>query len=383
MKIGIFGGTFNPIHKGHIFTAEHIIKNGFADKILFMVAANPPHKAYVDTDAIHRFNMTKAALDGERLVACDFEIEKGGKSYTYQTLTELKNIYKDDELYFILGADMFMNLPTWYEADKLRREFNFILVDRSEAFDESVFKEFAKKQIEEFNMTVKKLEIKTPDISSTDIRERIKKGLDVKDLTEAEVEEYILKNGLYTEETDKDIIIDTIKSKLSEKRFKHCENVAKVATSLAEIYGADKDKAYLAGYAHDVAKEMTLEQMNELTLHLELDDHIRSSKALLHALAGACYLKKTFNISEDVFNACFYHTMGRENMTALEKVIFMADYIEPSRDFDGIEEIRQLAYEDIDAAIVKAIDSTLKYLIETNKKIYYKTVFTRNFYLKQ
>ena len=383
MKIGIFWVTFNPIHIGHIFTSEHIIKNGFADKILFMVAANPPHKAYVDTDAIHRFNMTKAALDGERLIACDYEIEKGGKSYTYQTLTELKNIYKDDELYFILGADMFMNLPTWYEADKLRREFNFILVDRSEAFDEPVFKEFAKKQIEEFNMTVIKLEIKTPDISSTDIRERIKKGLDVKDLTEAEVEEYILKNDLYTEETDKDVIIDTIKSKLSEKRFKHCENVAKVAVDLAKIYGADEDKAYLAGYAHDIAKEMTLEQMNELTLHLELDDHIRSSKALLHALAGACYLKKTFNISEDVFNACFYHTMGRENMTALEKVIFMADYIEPSREFEGIEEIRELVYKDIDTAIVKAIDSTLKYLIETNKKIYYKTVFTRNFYLKQ
>jgi HD superfamily phosphohydrolase YqeK len=75
--------------------------------------------------------------------------------------------------------------------------------------------------------------------------------------------------------------------------------------------------------------------------------------------------------------------MGRENMTALEKVIFMADYIEPSREFEGIEEIRELAYKDIDTAIVKAIDSTLKYLIETNKKIYYKTVFTRNFYLKQ
>ena len=383
MKIGIFGGTFNPIHKGHIFTAEHIIKNGLADKILFMVAANPPHKAYVDTDAIHRYNMTKAALDGERLIACDYEIKKGGKSYTYKTLTELTEIYKEDELYFILGADMFMNLPTWYEADKLRREFKFILVDRSEAFNEPVFKEFAQKQIEEFDMKVEILEIRTPDIASTDIREKIKKGLDVKDLTEAEVEKYILENGLYTEETNKDIIIETIRAKLSEKRFKHCENVSKVAVELAKIYGADEEKAYLAGYAHDVAKEMTLEQMNELTLHLDLDSHIRSSKALLHALAGACYLKKTFNISEDVFNACFYHTMGRENMSVLEKVIFMADYIEPSREFEGIEEIRSLAYEDIDASIVKAIDSTLKYLMETNKKIYYKTVLTRNFYLKQ
>lgn len=383
MKIGIFGGTFNPIHKGHKFTAEKIVEKGLADKVFFMVAATPPHKAYVGTDQEHRFNMTKAALDGERLIACDFEIKKGGKSYSYETLCAMKEMYPKDEIKFIMGADMFMNLPNWYEADKLRKEFGFILVDRAEAFKNSVFKEFMEKQINEFKMKVEILEIKTPDISSTDVRERVKAGLEIKELVEEKVEEYITQNNLYKEETDTEIIINTLKNKLSEKRFKHCENVAAEAVKLAKTYGADEKNAYLAGYAHDVAKEMTLEQMNELTLHLDLDDHIRSSKALLHALAGACYLKKTFNISEDVYNACFYHTMGRPDMTVLEKVIFMADYIEPSREFDGIEEIRELAYKDIDTAIVKAIDSTLKYLIKTNKKIYYKTVFTRNFYLKQ
>lgn len=383
MKIGIFGGTFNPPHKGHIFTAQKIVENGLADKVLFMVTATPPHKAYVGTSQEHRFNMTKAALDGERLIACDFEIKKGGKSYSYETLCEMKKQNPHDEIKFIMGADMFMNLPDWYEADKLRKEFSFILVDRAEAFKNPVFKEFKEKQINEFNMNVEILEIRTPDISSTDIRERVKKDENISDLVEEKVEEYITQNNLYKEETDSEIIIKTIKNRLSEKRFKHCENVAGEAVKLAKIYGADEEKAYLAGYAHDIAKEMTLEQMNELTLHLTLDDHIRSSKALLHALAGACYLKKTFDISEDIYNACFYHTMGRPDMTVLEKVIFMADYIEPSREFDGIEEIRELAYKDIDKAIVKAIDSTLKYLIETNKKIYYKTVLTRNFYINE
>ncbi len=381
MKIGIFGGTFNPIHKGHTFTAQKIVENGLADKILFMVTANPPHKVYVDTDADHRFNMTKAALDGDRLVACDFEIKKGGKSYTYETLTAMKKMYPDDEIFFIMGADMFMNLPFWYESEKLKREFSFILADRSDAFDNPVFKEFAEKQMKEMN--VKILPVKTPDISSTDIRERIRTGLDIKDMVDEKVEKYIIENKLYKQTAADEIIINTIKEKLSEKRFKHCENVAKEAVKLAKIYGADEKKAYLAGYAHDAAKELTLEQMNELTLHLDLDDHIRSSKALLHALAGACWLKKTFNIDEDVYNACFYHTMGRPDMSLLEKVVFVADFIEPGRNFEGIDEIRSLAYKDIDVSIVKEIDSTLEFLMRNNKKIYYKTVLTRNFYLKQ
>lgn len=383
MKIGIFGGTFNPPHKGHIFTAQKIIEKGLADKVLFMVAATPPHKAYVGTSQEHRLNMTRAALDGERLIACDFEIKKGGKSYSYETLCEMKKQNPCDEIKFIMGADMFMNLPNWYEADKLRKEFSFILVDRTEAFKNPVFKEFTEKQMNKFNMRVEILEIRTPDISSTDIRERVKKGENISGLVEEKVKEYITQNNLYKEDADTDIIINIIKNKLSEKRFKHCENVAGEAVKLAKIYGADEKKAYLAGYAHDVAKEMTLEQMNELTLHLELDDHIRSSKALLHALAGACYLKKTFDISEDVYNACFYHTMGRPDMTVLEKVIFMADYIEPSRNFEGINEIRKLAYEDVDASIVKAINSTLDFLVKNNKKIYYKTVITRNFYINE
>lgn len=383
MKIGIFGGTFNPIHKGHTYTAQKIIENNLADKILFMVTATPPHKVYVDTSAQHRFNMTKTALDGESLVACDFEIKKGGKSYSYETLKAMQEKYPDDEIFFIMGADMFMNMPNWYEADRLRKEFSYILVDRSDAFENPVFKEFAEKQIKDFNMKVEILKIKTPDISSTEIRERVKKGLDIKEMTDEKVEKYIAENKLYRQTVTDDIIIDTIKSKLSEKRLNHCENVAKVAVELAKIYGADEKAAYLAGYAHDAAKEITLEEMNELTLHLDLDEHIRSSKALLHALAGACYLKKTFNISEEVYNACFYHTMGRCDMTVLEKVVFMADYIEPCRNFEGIEEIRELAYKDIDQAIVKAIDSTLTHLMKTNKKIYYKTVLTRNFYLKQ
>lgn len=383
MKIGIFGGTFNPIHKGHTYTAQKIIENGLADKILFMVTATPPHKVYVDTSAQHRFNMTKTALDGENLVACDFEIKKGGKSYSYETLKAMKEKYPDDEILFIMGADMFINMPNWYEADKLRREFSYIIVDRSDAFETPVFKEFAEKQIKDFNMTVEILKIKTPDISSTEIRERVKKGLDIKEMVDEKVEKYIAENKLYRQTVSDDTIIDAVKSKLSEKRLKHCENVANEAVKLAKLYGADEKKAYLAGFAHDAAKEITLEEMNELTLHLDLDDHIRSSKALLHALAGACYLKKTFNIAEDIYNACFYHTMGRPDMTVLEKVVFMADYIEPNRDFEGIEEIRALAYEDIDQAIVKAIDSTLTHLMKTNKKIYYKTVLTRNFYLKQ
>lgn len=383
MNIGIFGGTFNPPHKGHIYTAKTLIDQGLLDEVLFMVTATPPHKEYVDTSALHRFEMTKLATSDKNIKACDFEIKKGGKSYTYNTLSQLKEMYPKDNIIFIMGADMFMDMPTWYEADKLRKEFEFIVIDRKGAFDNEVFKEFSKKQIADFNMKVKIVDIETPDISSTKIREWVKNNKSIAEYVGKDVEDYIIKNNLYKQDVSVDEIIEILKGKLSEKRFCHSKNVAEVSVNLAKHYKADEDMAYLAGFAHDIAKEISLDEMNELTLHLDMDSHIRSKEALLHGPAGACLLKKLFNISEDIYNACYYHTMGRENMTMLEKIIFIADYIEPSRNFKGVEEIRRLAYEDLDRAIVVAINSTLDFLVKNNKRIYYKTILTRNFYIKQ
>ena len=178
-------------------------------------------------------------------------------------------------------------------------------------------------------------------------------------------------------------IREELNSKLSEKRFSHTVGVAETAVSLAEIFGGDTKKVYIAGLLHDMAKELTLEEMNNLTQDVEIDSYVRTSKALLHSAAGAILAKQVFDIDDEIYNAIFYHTTGRENMTLTEKIIFVSDMAEPSRKFTGIEKLREIMLTDIDEAVITAADLTLSYLIENRKNIYPLTVISRNYIIKQ
>lgn len=183
--------------------------------------------------------------------------------------------------------------------------------------------------------------------------------------------------------TDLNKIIEYVKNNLSEKRFIHTKGVAETAKDLAAFYGENPLYAEMAGYLHDIAKEHTLEEMNELSKELDLDESIRASKAMMHAIAGACLSKKLFDIPDAVINACKFHTTGRENMTTLEKIVFLSDMIEPSREFTGLEEIRALAKTNLNKAVLASLNSTIRHLVETNKKIHCPTIETRNFLLTE
>ena len=178
-------------------------------------------------------------------------------------------------------------------------------------------------------------------------------------------------------------IISDLKKRLSQKRLSHTQGVAETAVKLAKIYGADEEKVYIAGLLHDMGKELSLEEMNTLTENLDIDSYMRSSKALLHGPAGAVLAKKTFNIDKETYSAIFYHTTGKEDMTLTEKIVFVSDMAEPSRTFEGIENLRQIMLKDIDDAVVEAADLTLKYLIENKKNIYPLTVISRNYIINQ
>ena len=192
MKIGIFGGTFSPIHFGHITMAEEIVNSGTVDQVVFMVAGNPPHKKQTTAEGKHRFNMVKLVCDGKRLDCSDIELNKE-TNYTFDTLTELSAKNPENEYHFIMGADMFLSLPRWYRADELMEKFKFIAIDREGTFAEK------KEQFEKVCSLAKvtALDIKTPDISSTMVRDLIKTGGDVSKLIPKTVEEYIKENGLY------------------------------------------------------------------------------------------------------------------------------------------------------------------------------------------
>lgn len=172
---------------------------------------------------------------------------------------------------------------------------------------------------------------------------------------------------------DLKLIRADLKERLSSSRYIHSLGVSEMAKRLAEKYGADPEKAELAGLVHDCAKDMSLEDMQKVAEegHFAIDPHMHDSKAILHGPAGAVLAKKIYGIKdEDVLSAIYYHTTGAANMTVLQKIIFLADYIEPSRDFPGVDKIRKAAEKSLYKGMITAYKSTISHLLDQKAYIY-------------
>lgn len=171
-----------------------------------------------------------------------------------------------------------------------------------------------------------------------------------------------------------------LQQSLNEKRYLHSIGVMDECEKLALHYEADVNKARIAGLLHDCAKNISQSEENTLLnkYEIKLDDIQKQSHALVHGILGMYVAREKYNINdEEILDAIYWHTTGRAGMTLLEKIVFIADYIEPARTFDDTEEIRKNAYEDIDRAIVLSADSTIRYLLE-RKNLYILTLDTRN-----
>ena len=171
-----------------------------------------------------------------------------------------------------------------------------------------------------------------------------------------------------------------VKEQLTEQRYIHTVGVMETAVKLAERFGADLKKAEIAAIFHDYAKFRPKEEMKQIILDgggpLEV---LNFHHELWHAPAGAALVKPEVGITdEDILSAIRFHTSGRPNMTLLEKVVYVADYIEPGRRFPGVEEVRTLAEEDLDSALIQALKNTITFLISKNQAVYPETVATYN-----
>ncbi|MCY6371852.1 bis(5'-nucleosyl)-tetraphosphatase (symmetrical) YqeK [Clostridium ganghwense] len=179
-------------------------------------------------------------------------------------------------------------------------------------------------------------------------------------------------------------IIEYLKENLKERRFKHSLSVRDTAVKLAEIYGVDIEKARIAGLAHDCAKNIKNQEMLNIAekYGYNINDVCIKSPSLLHGVVGAYISKNIMGIhDESILNAIAYHTTGRKNMSLLEKIIYMADYIEPLRNFPGVEEVRKLTYEDIDEALIVTFNNTIKYIIKNGQLLHSDTIEARNYML--
>lgn len=176
--------------------------------------------------------------------------------------------------------------------------------------------------------------------------------------------------------------IDYLKEKLNEHRFCHSLNVAEKSKELAEIYGYDKEKAYLCGLLHDICKNDSEENMLQIFLKFGIIlDNVQEKVPLLwHSIAGAVLVKEKFGFDDIEFiNAIRYHTTGRDNMTKLEKIVFLADVISDDRDFNGVEKLREYSYQDLDLAVFECLKSSIANLSAKNAMIHVDTINAYNF----
>ena len=201
-RIGILGGTFNPLHMGHLIMAEEVCKHHHLSKVIFIPAYIPPHKSTENlADALHRYQMVKEAISGNEIFeVSDFEIKREMKSYTIDTVQDLLRLYgKDSEVYLIMGADSLNELELWKDIKRLSQLCHFVIVNRP-GFSTEASPRLTELIGDDNIVDIEKLriEIEPVGISSTDIRKRLKEGTEIKGLVPECVEAYIKKHGLYS-----------------------------------------------------------------------------------------------------------------------------------------------------------------------------------------
>ncbi|OGX68474.1 MAG: phosphohydrolase [Paenibacillus sp. RIFOXYA1_FULL_44_5] len=175
-------------------------------------------------------------------------------------------------------------------------------------------------------------------------------------------------------------LMQKTKEQMPEKRWKHTQGVMDSAVILAERFGADTEQAIIAAVLHDYCKYWPIEQQKEMIREMEeFADLLNYDPQLLHGPAAAYVAKQELGIADPlILDAIRYHTSGRAEMTLLDKIICLADYIEPGRDFPGVYKIREIAEYSLERALIAGLDSTIQFLLEKGKKIYPLTIISRN-----
>lgn len=396
MKIGIYGGTFNPPHLGHLAAARAALEALDLNKLLLVPAATPPHKPLPEgtPPPEQRLAMVEKMADamGEpgRVEVSSLELERQGKSYTSDTLAAIQARYPEAELWLLMGTDMFLTLHLWHDPAAILKLAGICAFGRTEQDGEALFAPQRAYLSKTFGAKVTTITLPgLVDISSTRLRELLGRGQGGKYLLPA-VYGHILMNGLYGTRADlKHLDLPELRacsySMIRQKRVPHVMGVEEEAVKLAGRWGADPEVARHAAILHDCTKYLELEPQLELCAKygVELDELEQVAVKLLHSKTGACIARAVFGEPEEVCRAIFWHTTAKEDMTLQEKILYMADYIEPNRDFDGVERLRALAYRDLDKALLLGVETTIQEMEERRLPIHRKTLLARDWLRRQ
>ena len=369
-RIGIYGGTFNPPHIGHIRAAMDAVRALELTKLYVIPDRIAPHKEIPEGSPSpqQRLSMLRHALDNVLNVeVSDIELRREGKSYTYETVEQLRALHPDADLVLLMGTDMFLSFHEWRCPERILDQASLGVFYRGDRNEQTAI-DARKAKMEAAGHRVRLVCNTVVDISSTDLRRMLVFGCASPFLPNG-VGEYIRENGLYGTGRDyrnlpMDELEKVVVSLLKKNRVNHVLGCRDTAVELAKRWGADVADAARAGILHDITK--ALDGPLQLTLCAEygtiLSDFGKKYPKTLHALTGALVAERIFGENEAVVSAIRSHTTGKADMNLLEKIIYVADYMEPNRDFPGVDVLRRLAFSDIDAALKLGLEMTLEHL---------------------
>ncbi len=376
-RIGIYGGTFNPPHLGHVRGAQYALEALDLRKLLVIPCCISPHKKLPENSPtpIQRLEMLKLCFHNEgKIEVSDLELKRGSTSYTYETVAQVKEQYPDAEIILFMGTDMFLSFLSWRNPQEILNNASLAVFYRGERNEKSAVAE-QKAALEERGAKVYLVDNPITTISSTDLRRMLIFGCADKFLP-PKVWDYIRENKLYEAENNlKSLSIEDLQravvSLLKPSRVNHVLGCQDTAVRLAKRWGANETDAARAALLHDVTK--ALDGPLQLTLceayGIVLDSFSVENPKTIHALTGSLVAERVFGENQAVVSAIRSHTTGKTDMGLLQKIIYMADYIEPNRDFPGVEDLRRLADTDLDRAMKRGLEMTLDMLRQQGKEI--------------
>ena len=401
MKLGIYGGSFSPVHIGHFKSALHFYDHCKLDKLLIMPVSVPPHKAASHIAPGHlRMQMLKEAFSSEKIgerniEVSDFELLKEGKSYTYLTLEHFAQ--GGDELYLLMGSDMFLTLDQWKNPDIICDLATIVLNPRETDQPLAAFEEKKKQYIKQYGARVILCDYEPLEASSSDIRAMIERGTPTKGLLDADVLHVIKEHKLYGSASHPDTIKKELPALLSAKRCAHVLSVEREVMRMAELFALDEEQTLIlrrGALLHDITHEKSFEEQLMLfeLYGVELTEDDQKSPAVLHQVTGALVALDRYGVSAQCANAIACHTTGKAEMTLIEKLLCLADYIEETRTYPACKELRRVFYEEmpaeqkethLDRCMLIYYENTVRHLEKKGAFVHPQTMDALEFMKKQ
>ena len=374
MVLAVYGGFFNPPHLGHLAAARAAISEICPDKLIIIPAAVPPHKPVSDDTPSDELRLSMARLafsDISCAEVSDAEICRGGVSFTADTIRTLLAEYENAEIYLFVGTDMFESFEKWANYRWILEHVTLATFPREEGQADAAARH-AEHLRQRYGARVAEICTQPMPMSSSEIRLELKNAQGRQFLPEA-LYAFIIKNRLYGARPSLAWLRERAEEMLLPKRIPHVLSCERAAVSLARRWGASEYEAAAAAILHDITKKLDREEQLKLCEKYDIiiGNVEHASDKLLHAKTGAAISRDIFGASDDVYSAIKWHTTGRAGMALLEKIIYMADYIEETRNFEGVEGLRALAYENLDAAMALGLSMSIKE-IEQRKIIPHK-----------